>query len=363
MSFNHRRLGAAAAGALMVSASMAVTAASAAGSAVPTAASHAGLDTLGKAHTRLASAQALLKYYGGTKGIGVQVNPKVYLVFWGAQWGTPGTSGSNITFTNDPAGAAPYVQNFLRGLYGSADTWSTSTTQFCQGAGVLKGATKCPSTATFVDHAAATPLAGVWADESAVAPLQATPKQLGQEADLAAQHFGNATPASNSSVQYIIVSPTQTHPDGFNLPTTSFCAWHDFTRAKDVAVITPRGSIAFTNLPYISDAGPNCGMGFVNTPGLLDGWSIVEGHEYGETVTDFFPQAPVGATNLTSGGWFEPVKGENGDKCAWIAPGTPGGSGDITLTTGTFAVQSLWSNTANSGTGGCVIFYSGGQQH
>jgi serine protease len=359
LRFNHRRLSAFAAGALMVIASTA--SASAAGGVAQTAGSTAGLDTLGKAHVRLASQQALLQYYGGTKGIGVEVHPKVYLVFWGAQWGTPGTSGSNVTFTNDPAGAAPYVQNFLRGLYGSADTWSTSTTQYCQG--VVKGATTCPPTATFVHHPTATPLAGVWSDVSALAPVQATAKQLGTEADLAAQHFGNLTPSSNSSVQYVIVSPTQTHPDGFNLPTTGFCAWHDFTRAKDIGVITTRGAIAFTNLPYISDAGPNCGMGFVNTPGLLDGWSIVEGHEYGETVTDFFPQAPIGATNLTSGGWFEPLKGENGDKCAWIAPGTAGGAADITLTTGNFAVQSLWSNTANTGTGGCVIFYSGGQQH
>ncbi len=47
---------------------------------------------------------------------------------------------------------------------------------------------------------------------------------------------------------------------------------------------------------------------------------------------------------------------ENGDKCAWISPGSPGGAADITLTTGTFAVQSLWSNNLGSG-GGCAIYY------
>jgi hypothetical protein len=322
-----------------------------AGAAAAAPAVHAG--AMGKANAHLLASQPLLKYYGGTKGVGVQVHPKVYLVFWGSQWGTATQSGQNLTFSGDPVSAAPYVQNFVRGLFGASDTWSTSTTQYCQG--IAKGATTCPGSATFVQHPTATPLAGVWADGAAAAPIQATDKQLGQEADSAAVHFGNATPASNTSVQYVILSPTQTHPGGFNLPGSGFCAWHDFTRGKDIGVKTPRGNIAFTNLPYQSDAGPSCGQGFVNTPGVLDGWSIVEGHEYAETVTDFWPQAPVGASDLTSGGWFEPSRGENGDKCAWITPGTKGGAGNIHLTTGTFAVQSLWSNAANAGKGGCVI--------
>src|SRR5262245_37404115 len=44
-----------------------------------------------------AATQPQLRYYGGTpdpvKRIGVQVHAKVYLVFWGAQWGTPTKSG------------------------------------------------------------------------------------------------------------------------------------------------------------------------------------------------------------------------------------------------------------------------------
>jgi hypothetical protein len=312
-------------------------------------------NALGQAHAHLAASQALLKYYGGTSGpsvvgkVGVQVTQKVYLIFWGSQWGTPTVSGVNLTFSGDPFSAAPYLQNFMRGLFGSQDTWSTSTTQYCQG--IAKKATTCPATAQFVTHPSTTPLAGVWADDTAAAPLQATNKQLGQEADNAAVHFGN-TPTTNASVQYVIVSPTGTHPGGF--PTAGFCAWHDFTGAKDIAALTTAGNIAFTNLPYQNDAGTNCGQGFVNTPGTLDGWSIVEGHEYAETITDFWPQAPIGATNLSSGGWFEPKRGENGDKCAWIKPGTPGGAANITTSSpGTFAVQSLWSNHTRS----CVITY------
>lgn len=318
---------------------------------------------IGASSEATVSTQRLLKYYGGTGGIGVSVMPKVYLVFWGSQWGTATTSGANLKFANDPDGAAPYLQNFLRGLYGSSDTWSSSTTQYCQG--VAKGTTSCPKTATFVTHPATSPLAGVWADTAASTPSQSTAMQLGQEADRAAVHFGNTTPASNTSAQYVIVSPSGTHPNDFDLPGTTWCAWHDFTGAKDVAVITARGNIAFTNLPYVTDAGSNCGAGFVNgASGRLDGWSIIAGHEYAETVTDVFPQAPIGATNLTSGGWFEPLGGENGDKCAWIAPGQSGGVTNIRTATGTFAVQSLWSNNDHSGHGGCVTYYaSAANQH
>jgi serine protease len=313
------------------------------------------------------SGQALLKYYGGTGGVGVAVTPRVYVVFWGSQWGKATTSNGNLTFAHDPDRAAPYLQDFLRGLFGSKDTWSTSATQYCQG--VAKGATKCPASATFVKHPATTPLAGVWADTAVAAPSGASgasAKQLGREADRAAVHFGNTTPASNTSAQYIIVSATGTHPDGFDSTNSGWCAWHDFTQAKDVAVFTPRGNVAFTNLPYVSDAGANCGTEFVNlgAKGILDGWSIVAGHEYAETVTDIFPQANIGARNLISGGWFEPINGENGDKCAWLEPGQSGGATNITTSTGTFAVQSLWSNNDHASQGGCVTFYtSAANQH
>jgi hypothetical protein len=301
--------------------------------------------------------QSLLRYYGGTGGVGVSVQPKVYVVFWGSQWGKATALGSDLTFSRDPDQAATYLQDFLRGLFGARDTWTTSTTQYCQG--VAKGATKCPQSAAFITHPATTPLAGVWADNVSVAPVRATGRELGLEADRAAVHFGNRTPSSNTSAQYIIVSATGMHPDGFNTPQTSWCAWHDFTGANDVAVHTPRGNVAFTNLPYQTDAGINCGTGYVNgASGRLDGWSIVAGHEYAETLTDMFPQAPVGGTILTSGGWFEPIRGENGDKCAWIPHGQVGGATNIRTVTGTFAVQSLWSNNDRSGRGGCVTFYA-----
>ena len=87
-------------------------------------------------------------------------------------------------------------------------------------------------------------------------------------------------------------------------------------------------------MPYITDAGPNCGENFINAgpAGLLDGVSIVGGHEQAEAITD--PNPPTG----WSGG-----SGEIGDLCAWASNST-----DITLATGTFAVQPLWSDVANT---------------
>ena len=93
----------------------------------------------------------------------------------------------------------------------------------------------------------------------------------------------------------------------------------------------------FINLPYLLDAGSFCGEDAVNPApgGNNDGWSIVGGALYADTITD-----PAGT------GWFDPTDGsEIADKCAT--------GFDLTLTPapGSFAVQTLWSNAAR----GCVM--------
>jgi serine protease len=71
--------------------------------------------------------------------------------------------------------------------------------------------------------------------------------------------------------------------------------------------------------------------------------SIIAGHEYIETLTD-----PV-----VDAGWIDSNSRESADKCEWLTSG-PGAMGDLHLSTGTFAVQSTWSDAANNGLGGCV---------
>ena len=53
--------------------------------------------------------------------------------------------------------------------------------------------------------------------------------------------------------------------------------------------------------------------------------------------------------------FFSPGE-ENADKCAWISSGQ-GAAANISLGGNNYAVQSLWSNAFNGGSGGCVLSY------
>lgn len=278
-----------------------------------------------------------LRYGGGVDGIGVTSgSPKVYLVFWGTQWGAQTTdSNGNMKFSGDPVNAAPYLQQMFKGIGTGAELWSGVMTQYCDGSLVATGATSCPSGAAHVGYPASTVLAGVWYDNSGAAPGSATYTQIGQEAVKAAGHFGNTTASSNRYVQYVILSPTGTHPDGFGT-TGNFCAWHDWN--GDLGASSSYGDIALTNMPYVHDLGASCGQNFVNagSAGTLDGFSIVNGHEYAETITDQNP----------AGGWTASSGQENADECAWISSGQ-GASANVVMGNGTYAMQSTWSNDTN----------------
>jgi hypothetical protein len=144
-----------------------------------------------------------------------------------------------------------------------------------------------------------------------------------------------------TNAQIIVATQSGTCPAGFYAPSCNggsgyYCAWHSNSNEP------------YTNLPYVLDAGGGCGEDFVNAAGTHDGFSIIGGHEYAETITDPFPLS----------GWWDPndntESGEIGDKCAWQAP-----NGDVALSTGSFAMQSLWSNSAPNA---CVMSTSVSQQ-
>ncbi|HEX8971707.1 Ig domain-containing protein [Oryzihumus sp.] len=289
-----------------------------------------------------ATGQQTLAYGGGVDGIGVTSGtPKVYLVFWGTQWGTQGTDSSgNLTFSSDTAGGAPRLQNLFKGLGTGGEGWSGVMTQYCDGPLVTTGSTTCPSGAPHVGYPTGGNLAGVWYDNSASEPSAATGAQLGTEAVKAAGHFGNTSASSNRYTQYVILSAKGLNPD--NYKTGGFCAWHDWN--GDVGVSSSYGDIAFTNMPYVMDQGTSCGQNFVNSgsAGTLDGYTMVEGHEYAETISDQNP----------AGGWTNQVTGssyngqENADECAWISSGQ-GASANVSMGNGSYAMQSTWSNDTN----------------
>ena len=113
-------------------------------------------------------------------------------------------------------------------------------------------------------------------------------------------------------MQYAIATAHGHNATGFG---TQYCARRSSTSSSS-------GKIAYTNLPYITDAGANCGANF-NGLGSKAGITVVSGHEMGETITDQFP----------STGWMDSNGAENGDKCAWISPGQVA-TAEVTLANG-----------------------------
>jgi serine protease len=271
----------------------------------------AGAKAIG--HSSKPKTSALVSLHSSQSTGVVTPTPAVYLVFWGSQW------------SNDPAGAAGALQNLFGNLYGSHDTWGTILDEYCEGMPV--GTVTCAPGATYVQHPSAPLLQKVWLDNGSPAPSKASASQIAAEAVSAAAHFGNTTQLPNLNAQYVIASPSGTHPDGF---PHGFCAWHSSTSSK-------YGNIAYTNLPYVPDLGAGA-CTTIAPARLLDGYESTETHEYAETVTDPFP----------SSGW---LKGgaEIGDLCE---------NQDAYLTLGgvTFDVQGLWSNAAD----GCVTSTSSG---
>jgi serine protease len=296
-----------------------------------------------------------LSYGGGVDGIGVQSgHSKVYLVFYGNQWGTSSTDANgNLKFSGDANGAAGAAQQMFKGIGTNSELWSAELTQWCDGAGVAAGATSCPSGATHIPYQSGGVLSGVWYDNGAASPSSATGHQLGVEAVNAAAHFGNTTAASNRYAYYVVLSPHGTNPDNYQSPTQGYCAWHDYngdTTLTGGAVASSYGDIAFSNQPYNIDMGASCGVGFVNSPGTLDGWTMTLGHEWHEMMSD---QNPAGGWTNHTGSSYNGQ--ENSDECAWLSPGTNGGAANVSFGSfGTYAEQASWSNDTNS----CAISHA-----
>ncbi len=331
----------------------------------PTASTTAPSGGAARTGSTFNTSSAQLLYGGGTTAqgtgaVGSLVNagvttgqPQVYLVFFGSQWGSEGVNGSGqATFSGDPQGEAPLLQTFYTGLGSGGELWSGTVTQYCDGVPV--GAKTCATGGTDIPYPTGGVLAGIWYDNSAqatsVSAAGATGNQLAAEAEAAALHFGNLDQASNRDAQYVIASPTGTNPDGWANPTTGYCAYHDDTHDPTIDGGGPVDGpiVAFTNLPYVSDAGYSCGAGLINSPGTLDGLGEATSHEYAETLTDQFPET------TPPGGWSTSGGAEIGDLCAYVVSPSPGSVFNLVLGDGTVPVQGLWSNAANSGKGGCV---------
>jgi hypothetical protein len=258
----------------------------------------------------------------------VQLTPHIYLLLWGPNW------------TTDPAqeATAQYLQNFYGGLGvrqpgTPKDTWSTIISQYGDSSG-----------APIFSQSL---LAGTFHDTT-VPPTGATQAQIAAEADAFAT-TNNITDLTDA--QIVVATQQGTCPAGFFAPTVCggsgiYCAWHSSSNEP------------YINLPYLLDAGTSCGENFVNSgpAGVDDGFSLVGGAEYADTITNLAPSGGLAPSTSPDPAWIDTGDtvsgGEVAQKCAFDQPFASGAPhGDVTLSTGSFAMQSLWSNDAAA----CVL--------
>jgi hypothetical protein len=239
----------------------------------------------------------VLNYYGGT----VLLAPTVFVTFWG------------YTKYGDKNNVKSLLETYFGNMGGSGH--NNIETQYYEVSGGTKYITN-PSNQ----------YAGAWDDETDAVPKHPTDSQVAAEARRAVGHFGY-----NANASYVVATPHARSSSGFG---TQWCAYHSATTSSGRLV-------SYTNLPYVPDAGGNCGSNIVSPPsdetGADEGVTIVEGHEYGESVTD--PNPPSG--------WYNGSYGEIGDICAWQnIQNDPFGADSFTM-------QPMFSNATQS----CVHSY------
>ena len=267
-------------------------------------------------HVKTSSSNNLYMWYTNSP---VETAPKVYISWWGSWWNTSHTTRNSNGLTNQQA--KTYVTDFFNHVGGT--NWDGISSQYCDT--VPAGTQSCSGIGSQY-HIANNlgQLAGTWTDTSSV-PSRPSQSQIASAATRLMQHFGYSATAT-----YFVFTPSGHSMSGFN---TQWCAWHDSTS-------TGSGTMAYAYMPYITDAGVNCGENFVNRSndsygnGTFDGFSIVGGHEYAEAETDPNPEG-------TTLAWLDSGGSENGDKCAWSSSST-----NLNLSNGHYyAVQPLWSNS------------------
>lgn len=255
-----------------------------------------------------------MQYHGGP----VQRGPQVYIVLWGSWWDC---SGSGCTNPGSGHGDAveSYLFNYWHGVGTATDGLVQVNSQYGDasgghpafGSGVW--GTACGSDGN--NNCG-------WVADQQDPPQSPTVGDIAGAALWGADYFGVT---GDSNVQIIVVSPKGIHPDGF--PNSGFCAWHSSTTDAFGNVV------AYTNMPFLPDAGSAC-----DAAGSMDGWSVVGGHEFSETVTDPELTAWCGGNTASCSG----SSAEIGDLCAWTNLFTE------PLVTGSFVQQPLWDNSTGS---------------
>jgi hypothetical protein len=220
------------------------------------------------AHAGPLTSGVLFNYYNGP----VLLKPKVYIIFWGyKKYG-------------DPDKVAKLLEAFAKVEGGSLH--NNDYTQYYDIVDSVKNYPTNPKKQ----------LGGVWFDNKNAVPANPTDGQVAQESLNGVKKFGYDVNAS-----YVVATPHGHSSAGFG---TQWCAYHSSTQQGN-------NLVSYTNLPYMPDAGTSCGADFTTAPSDEsaedEGVTIVEGHEYGESISDPNPGT----------GWYNFQYGEIGDICAW----------------------------------------------
>jgi hypothetical protein len=188
-------------------------------------------------------------YHGGP----VLVKPKVYLIFWGyKKYG-------------DPKSVQKLLETYTKNMGGSG--YNNIMTQYYEVVG--------PSTIDITNPR--NQYGGSWNDESAI-PKSPSDAQTAAEALRGVAHFGY-----DAGGLYIVATAQGRSEKGFG---SHWCSYHSDTPYQ-------RQLVAYANLPYMPDAGKQCGANIIKPPsdetGDDEGVTILGGHEYGEAYTDPYP--------------------------------------------------------------------------
>ncbi len=246
----------------------------------------------------------------GPHGASSLQTPRVFVDFWGPEWGTgfatggyPSTQYQQYTvdfmhnLSTDPIPLNPLVQ------YG-----------YQAGTGLY---------------------AGSWEDTANDPPAEPTVDQMGAEVARAAEHFGDSGSGQDVNNVIVIALPTRHDPAWFLSNGGPWCGYHYFSQFTFGGL----GATPWVAMPYEPDAGANCWGNDPNPAddsfghGYFDGVSHVLFHEIAEAITDYNDEY----------GWFDGQGNEVADLCN---PQTgdfgAANSGEY------FAVQGLWSNADNA---------------
>lgn len=231
----------------------------------------------------------------------VLVTPKMYLIFWGyKKYG-------------DPDGVEKLLTAYTKSIGGSAH--DNIETQYYD---VVSSQT------TYIANPRQQ-YGGTWDDDSAV-PKNPTDPQIAAEALKSLTHF-----TYDPNGLYVVATPHDHSEAGFGL---HWCGYHSYTFYQKTQLLP------YANLPYMPDAGKECGDNFIKPPpgesATDEGVTIMAGSEFGEGITDPEPYS----------GW-NGVSGEIADVCAWhnIA--------NIKFRGTSYATQPMLSDATES----CVMTY------